>query len=37
MEKAAVYTIIETAKANNIDPYEYLLYIFKLMPGVRFD
>lgn len=34
---ATVYSIIETAKANNINPYDYLLYIFKFMPGVRFD
>lgn len=34
---AAVYSIIETAKANDINPYNYLLYIFKYMPGVRFD
>ncbi len=34
---AAVYSIIETAKANDINPYNYLLYIFKYMPGVRFE
>ena len=34
---AAVYSIIETAKANDLNPYNYLLYIFKYMPGVRFD
>ncbi len=34
---AAVYSVIETAKANNINPYDYLVYIFKFLPGVRFD
>jgi transposase len=33
---AAVYSIIETAKANDINPYEYLRYIFKYLPGVNF-
>jgi hypothetical protein len=33
---AVVYSIVETAKANNINPYEYLRYIFKYLPGVRF-
>lgn len=33
---AAAYSIVETAKANNINPYEYLRYIFKYLPGVRF-
>lgn len=33
---AAVYSIVETAKANNINPYESLRYIFKYLPGVRF-
>lgn len=34
---AAVYSVVETAKANNINPYEYLRYIFKYLPGVRFN
>lgn len=34
---AAVYSIVETAKANNLNPYEYLRYIFKFLPGVRFN
>lgn len=34
---AAVYSIIETAKANDLNPYKYLLYIFQYMPGVRFE
>ena len=33
---AAVYSIIETAKANELNPYEYLKYIFKNLPGVQF-
>ncbi len=32
---AAVYSIIETAKANGIKPYEYLLLLFNLMPTVK--
>jgi hypothetical protein len=34
---AAVYSIIETAKANGINPYEYLKFIFENMPGVQFE
>ena len=34
---ATVYSIVETAKANGINPYEYLRYIFKYLPGVRID
>lgn len=34
---ATVYSIIETAKANNINPYDYLRYIFKYMPGSIFN
>jgi hypothetical protein len=33
---AAVYSIIETAKANGLNPYEYLRFIFKSLPGVQF-
>ena len=33
---AAVYSIVETAKANGINPYKYLLYIFKFLPGSLF-
>ena len=29
---ATAYSIIETAKANNLDPYKYLSYIFKYLP-----
>ena len=34
---AAVYSIVETAKANGLNPYEYLRYIFKYLPGVCFE
>lgn len=34
---AAVYSIVETAKANGLNPYEYLRYILKFMPGLRFQ
>ena len=30
---ACAYSIIETAKANNLDPYKYLTYIFEYLPG----
>lgn len=33
---AAVYSIIESAKANGLNPYKYLYYIFKELPGVQF-
>ena len=26
---ATIYSLIETAKANEIEPYEYLLYVLK--------
>lgn len=32
---AAVYSIIETAKANGLNPYEYLKFIFKNLPEVQ--
>ncbi len=32
---ATVYSIIETAKANQINPYRYLLFLLKYLPGVR--
>jgi hypothetical protein len=32
---AAVYSIVETAKANGIKPYDYLLFLFNLMPTVN--
>jgi len=33
---AAVYSIIESAKANGLSPYKYLYYIFSELPGVQF-
>lgn len=33
---AAVYSIIESAKANNLNPYKYLYFIFSQLPGVQF-
>jgi hypothetical protein len=34
---AAVYSIVEPAKTNGLNPYEYLRYIFKYLPGVCFN
>lgn len=34
---AMVYSIIESAKANNLNPYNYLLYIFTVMPQLKRD
>lgn len=31
---AIIYSIIETAKANNLKPYNYLLYLFEQLPNV---
>jgi len=33
---AAVYSMVETAKANGLSPYKYLYYIFSELPGVMF-
>ncbi len=33
---AAIYSIIETAKANGLVPYKYLKFIFEELPGVQF-
>lgn len=33
---AAMYSIIETAKANGLVPYKYLKFIFEELPGVQF-
>lgn len=30
---AAVYSIVETAKVNNLNPYKYLYFIFSELPG----
>ena len=34
---AVTISIIETAKANDIDPYKYLLWIFKNAPKIKTD
>jgi transposase len=34
---AAIYSIIETAKANNLEPYRYLRYLFAKIPFVEND
>ena len=34
---AVTFSIIETAKANDIDPYQYLLWIFKNAPKNKTD
>lgn len=33
---AAVYSIIESAKANGLNPFKYLQFIFSQLPGVQF-
>lgn len=32
---AAIYSLIETAKANNLEPYWYLRYLFEQLPQAR--
>jgi len=32
---AIVYSIIESAKANQLNPYMYLVYIFSNLPGLK--
>ncbi len=34
---AILYSIIETAKANGLEPYNYLLYLFDRLPFVLRD
>lgn len=34
---AVVYSIIETAKANGLNPYDYLQFLFKNLSGVQFE
>ncbi|MBI9113379.1 transposase domain-containing protein, partial [Maridesulfovibrio ferrireducens] len=31
---ATIYSLVETAKANNLNPYEYLIYIFEKFPFI---
>lgn len=33
---ALVFSIINTARANNLDPYTYLKYIFSELPNIDF-
>ncbi|MDD6453472.1 MAG: transposase domain-containing protein, partial [Holdemanella porci] len=33
---AAIYSIVETAKANELDPYKYLNLLFNSLPGLDF-
>ena len=33
---AIVYSMVESAKANGLNPYKYLRYIFSELPGVQF-
>ena len=32
---AGIYSLIETAKANNLEPYWYLLYLFRKLPYAK--
>lgn len=34
---AAIYSLIETAKANNRDPYKYLKILFEKLPSAKTD
>lgn len=34
MASAVLYSIVETAKENDLDPYSYLAYIFSVAPGL---
>ncbi|CEP35289.1 Integron integrase [Halomonas sp. R57-5] len=34
---AAIYSLIETAKANGLSPYEYLQYVFETLPTLNND
>ena len=34
---AVVYSIIETAKANNLNPFYYLTYLFEKLPNIDLD
>ena len=31
---AVIYSLIETAKENNLDPYQYLLWVLQNAPGL---
>jgi transposase len=34
---AVVCSIVETAKANGLEPYTYLQFLFKQLPGIQFE
>ena len=33
---AAVYSIVETSKANGLEPFRYLTYLFENLPNINF-
>ncbi|MEI7025906.1 transposase domain-containing protein, partial [Paenibacillus sp. y28] len=33
---AAIYSIVETAKANGLSPYKYLVYLLQQLPAIAF-
>jgi len=33
---AVMYSLIQTAKENGINPYDYLVWIFNIAPGMEF-
>ena len=33
---AADFSLIETAKANHLDPYDYIEYLLEIMPNIDF-
>lgn len=34
---AAIYSLIETAKANGLSPYDYLQHVFEMLPTLNDD
>lgn len=34
---ATIYSLIETAKANGLSPYDYLQYVFETLPTLSDD
>lgn len=37
MASAVLYSLVETAKENNLDPYSYLAYVFSTAPNLNMD
>ncbi|WP_369691820.1 transposase domain-containing protein [Selenomonas ruminantium] len=33
---AAVYSIVETSKANDLEPFRYLTYLLEKLPNINF-